>query len=266
MLIRLFSFLIVSLFCQFASALEITFQKSTPRGCELHQPAIVLSGNIVNGDAGKLAAWLKNNNDVFLNVRPSFVLDSPGGSISEAVLLAQLLESIAATVWLPPACVNVSVAKIPRCASACFALVVGASSRIIGESQVGLHRPYFERASYANLNAQEAQAIYNEAIKEFSHWLREKQVAQSLIEKMNNVSSKEVYWLNLDEVNSLGEISPWLEEYLIARCDFDKALLVKSFRATNPGEAIKLRSDYSRQGECVRRIIVERRQAWLNSK
>jgi len=221
-------------------SISISVSDTTPRGCKLLKPAIILSGRIEAGDADLFSRWLIQNRERVMENRLDFALDSLGGSVAEALRIAGTLEEIIAHAFVPaPPCGRLEpyetaeegsqrLAKLdevrrPVCVSACFILVVGALSRGFRPQSVGLHRPFLEATAYQKIDAGAARQAHEEALSLLNGWLRRKGVPQHLIEAMAARSSKEIYWLTSNDQSSLGAVAPWLEEYAIARCDFKKA-------------------------------------------
>ena len=56
-------------------------------------------------------------------------------------------------------------------------------------------------------------------------YLTESGVGHTLIDKMMSHASNDIYWLNDEEVLSLGTYSPGVEEQLISRCGYDAKLI-----------------------------------------
>lgn len=245
-----------------ALALEISFGQTTPRGCQLAKPALVLSGEIIPGDYDRLVDWIRANPDVFLRGDLSVVPDSSGGSISEAIKIAELLERSLAGVWLAASCENP-----PFCGSACFALVVGAPRRIILPMTVALHRPYFSATAYRAMDVHSARGQYEEMVAAFKDWLVRRHVPSTLVEAMMTKSSREMYWLTEDDVRALGDAAPWFEELVIARCNVQKDVHLDWAEAARKGDkerADRLLRTWNSQAACVTQLTNKHRRALLS--
>ena len=94
--------------------------------------ALLMKGQIVPGDYERLLAFAITNKIDLLRVR--YVLNSPGGDVSEALRIGRLLKSVYANVFVGP--------ESGPCASACFIIFVSAVQRDSLDGLVGIHRPY----------------------------------------------------------------------------------------------------------------------------
>lgn len=217
--------------------MDITYGSVTPDGCRLTQPAMILSGTIVAGDYERIIQWSRANPTLFLNGKLGILLDSPGGSVVEAIRIAALFERILATIWIPPFCLGESTAgRRPVCGSACFALIVGAPVRVVTPENVAIHRPYFDRSEYGSLEASSARHAYEQMINAYKVWLARKHVPAHLIEVMLTKSSREAYWLTEADMRQVGDVAPWYEEYVIAKCAYEKGTLRKWADANARGD------------------------------
>jgi hypothetical protein len=250
-----------------AMSMQFTLSDTTPRGYKLSQPAFIASGAIVEGDAARLLAFLRLNRKEFVDNQLHIVVDSPGGSIAEAIQVATLLEQGMATLWLPVSTTHNK--KAPRCASACFAFVAASASRTIADDTVFIHRPYFEAKAFVGLTYSEAQQAHEKLIADFAAWLDRKRIPRTLIEKMISKSSREAYPLDLDDIDAIGSVAPWAEEYLIAKCSFDKSLW-RRFQdasvANNEPAAARLGKQFEQQSNCVKTVRRDVRARLLDSK
>ena len=196
-------------------------EEVAPKSCN-----IKLSGAIEKGDAQKLLRIVRTPQQPGGSYG-SLVLDSPGGSIAAALELSAAVRNTllyTATGRLTPVGVETY-----RCVSACFLVWVAGAQRIStaflmprradGTSEIGLHRPYFEREAYER-SPNEVAARQQQATRLTSEYLMNEQVPQELIEKMLSRASTQVYWVGPEDVNISG-MSPWFEEMMIARCGFD---------------------------------------------
>ncbi len=106
-----------------------------------------LSGPIEDGDLQKLKAAYESVDDEPDSEFPwvstsQLLLNSPGGSLSEALKMGRWLRENRFSIVLPVG---------SRCYSACVYLLAAGVQRVITSSEVGIHRPY--------LNAQPEQGI-----------------------------------------------------------------------------------------------------------
>lgn len=255
-----------------AYGLEVTYGDTTPRGCRLTEPAVILSGAIVEGDYERITRWFLANPSLFLRSNLGILLDSPGGSIPEAIRIAGLFERILAQVWVPPFCVNRphdDHERTPICGSACFALIVGSSVRIVSPENVAIHRPYFSPSEYGSLDAISARQAYDSMINTFKGWLARRHVPSNLIEAMLRNSSQESYRLTRSDMEQLGESALWFEEYAIAKCQYEKGAVKRWLDARARGaslEAERLEQSLARQGACIENLVLQHRRDLLAPK
>lgn len=199
--------------------------------------SLTLSGEITPGDAEKIAAH-------FLAVKPfspatrtyyfpnALYLNSPGGDVVEALRIADLVRSLGLTVVVVPDGKGV-------CASSCFLIYVAAVHREasgIDEIRVkgakgnlgplGIHRPYLRGVANDPSGARKQE----EVMLSMRAHLAKSGVGQALIDKMMSHASNDVYWLNSEEVRSLGSYSPGVEEQLIEKCAYNAKQLAKLSR------------------------------------
>ena len=159
----------------------------------------------------------------------TLLLDSPGGSVREAFLLAQVVrDALLETTTYRSSATNATTQHWP-CVSACFLVWVAGTERSSmsgsnkksGHFGLGLHRPFFEQGAYGNSPAQvaEMQQTMTESVRAY---LRREQVPELYVEKMLERSSREVFWLHESgDLFALNGRAPWFEEMMIARCKFD---------------------------------------------
>ncbi len=250
-------------------AMTFTIGDRLKNGQELTEPAILAEGDIVVGDAERLFRFLLTNRDRIEAEHLPLVPSSNGGSVSEALKMAQILDGGMYSVWLPPDFSGKRILATTKCVSACFALVVGATSRKAIGGALGLHRPYLSKSSHATLSVKDAQSIHEQSLAELRSWLQYKGVPNALIDRMMSTPSTEVHWMSKDEVDVLGKNQVWAEEMMIARCNFEPRLFESWSDAATKGDdktADILNRQLVRQGTCVRSIILERRNEFLSRR
>lgn len=204
---------------------------------------ISISGPIVAGDAEKLVGIVLSQGPATLQIRTVW-LNSPGGSIDEAVRLAALIQRLRLTTTVPGKRRSSPDEKI--CASACFIVWLGGYSRhasghlvvaatdgsdvkdlakLLQESagKVGLHRPFIKLDEVSKPDTLTAQAQQRQAMNSVREYLMDRSVPAELITKMMSRSSREIYWVGLDEMTDLN-YSPEHQELLAANCGFQGPL------------------------------------------
>jgi hypothetical protein len=194
--------------------------------------AITLSGPIVLGDLEKLVRELLSSGGRLQNRGATYLwIDSPGGSVSEAIRIA----SVVKTLHVPVVVLRPRHKEGAKCASACFFIFLAGSprvaqpyspeSRVLPHSHgvVGLHRPYLN-ADFANGRSAEAvTSTQRTLMSKIRDYLSGENVPQRLIDSMMTRPSNEVYWLQEGDLNDLGEYPPDVEEVLIARCGYSRS-------------------------------------------
>ena len=179
---------------------------------------VLMRGEIVPGDYARLIAFAGNNHLVLAN--SAFILASPGGDVTEALRIGQLIKGLYASVAVFP--------SIGRCASACFIIYVSAVRRLSVDRGIGIHRPYLSPERLRGLSLSEVESLENRAWLDAESYLHQLRVPPTLVEEMFGNASTEIHWLSGREIYQLGEFAPWFEEFLIARCGLNKDAEMRS--------------------------------------
>ena len=178
----------------------------TKKGELPRKEVIYMSGEIRYGDFDRFRAFLLENFNIYVGSQRLVTISSNGGDLVEAMKIARLIKEMYAEVRV-----------FETCASACFTLYVSAVERI-SFGRIGIHRPYFDRRYFGGLRPPQAEKRQLELTKAFNLFLEANYVPRNLIDRMNETSSNEIYWLNEKEINDLGNYSNWFEEFLLAKC------------------------------------------------
>lgn len=184
-----------------------------------------LSGEIVPGDAERVAAKILTVKPIVGNtylLPGSIWIDSHGGDVREAMRLASLVKAAYMDVVVVPGGRGV-------CASSCFFIYLAGQSRsasgidriredgaLHSLGPIGIHRPYY-RVTNGGPDAAARQERLMDAIMDF---LKSERVPQSLIDQMMAHPSNDVYWLNSQEIRSLGGYRAGVEEELVQKCGY----------------------------------------------
>lgn len=221
---RLFSIfcLCASVLSPPAKALEITYSNKNPfDGSTSGSESPLLKGEIAPGDYAHLLDVIRTDKDRFWR-STGFVLASPGGDIQEALRIARLVKGTYSAVFVGEAA--------GPCLSACFFIFSAAAFRDAGSRTLGIHRPYIHPRRLVSVGAVEAETLQKNALRQARSYLEDLDVPTSLIDKMFQRASTEIYWLSLEEIEEqLGRRPPWYEQFLIARCGLNKDLERKYF-------------------------------------
>jgi hypothetical protein len=171
-------------------------------------PYLLMKGEIKPGDYQKLLRFAERDKAHFLEA--SFILASPGGDVTEALMIGRLLKDIYAPVSVGR--------RYGPCASACFIIFASAVDRTSVEGLIGIHRPYVARSRLQGLTLAEAEREESQALLDAENYLHSVRVPRAIVDEMFANASTEIHWLSWDELQQVGLRPPWWEEVLIARC------------------------------------------------
>lgn len=164
---------------------------------------LAMSGKIEKNDWEKFLVEFTS-----WDVAPTiFHIDSPGGNITEAIKIGTLIRESYIPVW-----------SGEKCLSACvFIFVAGVERR--AEGAVGLHRPYYEKEYFKDLNVDEAKKKYEELKSHSISYLLKMGVPQQVINRIFQTSSSNIDYIAQSDVSSvLGYRLPFYDEWLTAKC------------------------------------------------
>lgn len=197
--------------------MDMSYSNKNPfTGTISPREGLILKGQIIPGDYERLIKIIGNDPARFWRAH-ALILASPGGDIEEAEKIANFVKS----AYLP-----VFVGHIfGPCVSACFFIYVAAPMRLADPRTLGIHRPYIDPSRMNALSPSQAEALQRKVLREARRYLEDLDVPTNLIDAMFQRASSEIYWLSILDVDQqLGRRPPWYEQFLIARCGFDKAL------------------------------------------
>lgn len=207
------------------------------KDCEKSEFVLCLGGEIHRGDAERFERFLVSNRSQFVRSAHIAFLYSPGGDLVEALRIANLLrESLFTT--------NVR----SSCASACFFVFVAGARRFAGDGTIGVHRPFFDRSYFANLDPSEARRTYQVMLDDVRKELARSDVPDDIVNRMFSTPSSDVLLLSTDDLLRIPYRAPWYEELLIARCGLDI-----SFERRCAADASSSRGDASSREACSRK-------------
>ena len=102
----------------------------------LPEGAVLLNGTIADGDANRFADWLQQRPDLPLSI----ALNSPGGSVADALAIGRMIRDRDFAVVIAPGAV---------CFSACPYILAGGLERAVSRAAfVGVHQHYFGENTY----------------------------------------------------------------------------------------------------------------------
>lgn len=225
---------------------------------------LVLSGEIKTGDAKKLLAVLVDLKSPILG---DVIVNSPGGSVDEAIQIAKLVKSLYATVrvesngYCASACFFVFLAGSPRSASA--AELRGTAERRETDANlrnrglqptpgfVGLHRPYLTRIDSLNNGQRDAMHLV-------ASYLEKELLSRRLIDLMMSKPSNDIYWLKEDDLTEIANFPPEREEYLIQKCGYVRnreSKIVAAYKRGDRLTAKKLVDQSSTASDCQGQVV-----------
>lgn len=201
--------------------------------------SISISGPLIEGDAQKLVSLMISIKADFFYIS----LNSPGGSVIEALKMAEIIREMRA---------EVRTTQPGICASACFFLWLAGAHRIAGASDLdesgwlGLHRPYLSSPTGTELSL----TYQTQLMQAIATYLEQRTVPRRLIDIMMRNPSNQIYWAKSRDINEIGTIPPDLEELYIARCEYQRDAQYSSDK-------------YTRQNACIAELQEKTRSAAL---
>lgn len=222
-------------------------------------------GPIVKGDAARLAAFISRHAGTI----EALNLDSPGGDVSEAVLMGEIIRAARLDAYVQPG---------RRCASACFFLWIngadrlawGISDRTLPSGKpwlgnVGLHRPYLAEIQNTSTSVDEQGKV----MRFVGEYLHRKMVPRRLIDLMMSRSSKEIYWLTDEDIAELGKSPPDLDELYIAKCRGNRKALEQQIHLARQNRNSELEGllneSYADINRCIGDLNFEARRSALSN-
>lgn len=181
---------------------------------------ILMQGEIRKGDYERFRTFMLANFKTYVSQDRTLYLNSDGGDLAETLKIAGLIRTMYASVGI-----EYTEGK-GECASSCFFLYLSGTERSFGYfSRLGIHRAYFDPAYFSGLSLKDAKVRQDELTSAVGTILKDNSVPQSLIDRMNSTSSTEIYWLEYPEMEALGDRPAWYEEFLTAKCGYNKGLM-----------------------------------------
>ena len=178
---------------------------------------LVLEGPIVKGDYERVLNSIRANDGNWLQYVWS--LNSPGGDVDEAMRIGRLFKELYIQTQV------LDSNDEAKCASACFLIYIGGVIRDAFANELGVHRPTFSAAEFAAMSPALAEERYKEMVDLVRRYLKEFEVPENVVAKIFMRDSRDIYWLNQQEVDQLGRKPVWLEQYILASCGFTEKML-----------------------------------------
>jgi hypothetical protein len=236
--------------------LNFSFEPVAGFDAAANRKALWMKGEVAEGDLDRLLRFLREHPRDFVEHggRVIFVVD--GGDVVEATRIGLFLREALIEAWLPDA-------SRTRCVSACFFMFVNAVSRIAVADSVGVHRPYFDAGRLAGADPEPVRRRYQSLMREARDSLDELLVPRDLTEKMLATPWNETYWLSREDLDRLGEMQAWFEDFSAAKCGVEPRLkqrLVSAVAAGFEAEAQALRTEFEGATKCVAELRNRQRQ------
>lgn len=206
-----FLFVVLSLMCV-ANATAMTFELVKMNG----EPAILVRGEIVPGDAKRLKAVLITK-AMHSSGYYALALDSPGGSISEAFELSRIMDAHRVYTYVPSGW---------KCVGACASVVF-----IAGREHVALKGARLGFQGCPSARTKKIDALCNEKIAE--HAVNHGTAYGAVMAFINGEQQDQILWIDGQEADCWGinryDISSEPANY--KKCVFD---LIKETTKTQP--------------------------------
>ncbi|MGR3506322.1 MAG: hypothetical protein ACU0B7_10680 [Paracoccaceae bacterium] len=155
---------------------------------------VTIRGELVSGDAAKLAELLDEHKQP--GVRDiSFLMNSPGGSLSEGLAIGRLISSL-------PEVTTAQVGWMDEpdaiCASACAWAYLGADYRYLGEGgRIGVHR---FGAPGTSMAGEEALSFAQEVSAILTEYIRSQRADPAFYERMARTSFEGIDWVDRSQL------------------------------------------------------------------
>lgn len=169
--------------------------------------SIRLDGAIVDGDMNRLVQLISNDPVRFLGAS-RIELNSPGGSVLEALTIAEIIDDAA---------LSAIVLEEDICGSSCAYIWIASPQRV-SLGKVLIHRPYLESSIYESTELNESGEKQRKVMATVREIMQERNFPSRLIDEMMNRSSRDAYELTFEDILEFGYLSADFEEATIAQC------------------------------------------------
>ncbi len=221
---------------------------------------LYLKGEINVGDTRRMIAFLREHPAAFIEHGGDAVLAIDGGDVLEAIEMGQLFRDAMIALQLTDR-------GRARCVSACFFIYANAVSRIATEGTVGIHRPHIDSASLARSTPAQVRERYAALFSDTAKQLEALPVPRDVIENLLRTAPNETYWLSREELERIGELAPWFDDFSAAKCGTGPALSIRLRKAEAAGyelDAAALREELARARDCVDALRKQQRQKFVD--
>jgi hypothetical protein len=202
-------------FVALSAAFNSTAADFSYKKMENGELALRMDGEIKTGDASKLKRLIANTTGSYYH-SAALMLNSRGGSIGEAIAIANIVQESGEVVWVDSG---------EQCASACFLIYASAPMRA-GSGDVIVHRPYFDMTKITGSSEANASRAYQESIISMRLYLQSRAIPDDIIDNLMQKSSNDGYTLTYQDKVRIGFMSPSVTEVAIQKCALrDKAAI-----------------------------------------
>lgn len=225
---------------------------------------ITLDGPIEKGDADQFRSIMRKA--IFTPEIDRLVvsLDSPGGSVDEAIEIGRIVRATLAETWTAHTIVWPREAKdtglpylpnikdafanldeplptLSKCWSACTIIFFSGVHRAVFDNEdnrtnvagkttyyptIGVHRPSYAPEEYGQLSPAAAQKAYDIMLQNMSGVLAEMGAPDEFIKRTMATPSREIDLISRDEMERFAtDTEPFFEDWLAAKCGWDTDIL-----------------------------------------
>ncbi len=171
--------------------------------------ALHFDGEIRAGDAEKLTTLIAAQPEKFIRSN-NLILNSPGGSVEEALRISKVLEQSGLAS---------AITRNDVCASACFILFISTPFRSLIAGKLLVHRPYYKMADATASDYDKYAEAQRSATLELRTYLQARSIPSDLIDNMMSLPSNSAYQVTWIDLKRIGLMSPVIEEAAIEKCD-----------------------------------------------
>ena len=217
----LFKIILSTLLILIISSISIAAEIYTISSIFLKNRALIIEGAIENGDFDIFIDTVKENQGQI----DSVVIFSPGGDFYEAMKIGYAVRELELKTVAPDASnrifreygVKLKDKKNFICASSGFFIYIAGVYR--DGYIIGVHRPYFQKGQFGNLNQTDAQIAFNLLQKSSKDYMNEMGVPSHVQDKLLATQSNSIWMLDHNTINTyFHSYAPYRLEWLKNRC------------------------------------------------
>jgi hypothetical protein len=201
-------------------ALFVTLTASAASVRQFGKNAVIIEGDIVHGDYGRLVAVLDKNRGGIDRVS----IFSSGGSVFEAMKIGTLIRDLRLRTVAPNrfgmggnTCFGIANQKNCTCLSACVLIFAGGVHHY--GNVLGVHRSYVGNDFHKYMTGNHGINANQQLSYTVSDYLQKMGFPQSFIDTMNATKSQDIRYLNEVEIRKfLTGYAPKFNELVSAKC------------------------------------------------